>query len=53
MLDLKLSNSIKLRLNSSSIYCSIAYSINLPSLDTLDLRMPCTEAYNLVLANRS
>jgi len=52
VLNLKLSNSIKPHLNSSSIDCLVLYALNLTSLDTLDLRMPCAEAVDLLFTNR-
>jgi hypothetical protein len=53
VLDIKLYNSIKLRLNDSSIYYSVSRALNLLYLDTLDLRVSRTEALGLLFANWS
>jgi len=52
ILDVKLSYSIKPHLYSVCIDCSMSYTLDLTSLDTLDLRLSVPEAINPVFANR-
>jgi hypothetical protein len=51
MLNTKLNNSIKPRLYSINIDCSMLRTINLTSLDTLDLRMSYTELISPLFTN--
>jgi len=46
VLDLKLDNNINPCLDSIGIDLIILYALNLRSLDTLDLIVPCAEAVN-------